>query len=202
MLALGAVPRGGAPHSLRRWLVAPRGRFAPPPLLTFCGGRSHPAGAPLPLGAASVAAALALLAPASGRLSLSVAGFPRRLALVARLGHPRCRVARRARPARVSLPRALPLVRSARAPRALASLRSSGSLRLLRPRAVGRSAPSAPARAPHTAGGSRSLSVARGGAFHAPRGISPPVTKLGFLFSPLAQTSLPPATNKTGILYN
>lgn len=92
MLALGAVPRGGAPHSLRRWLVAPRGRFAPPPLLTFCGWRSLPAGAPLPLGAASVAAALALLAPASGRLSLSVAGFPRRLALVARLGSPALRV--------------------------------------------------------------------------------------------------------------
>lgn len=83
---------GARPTSSRRWLVAPRGRFAPPPLLTLCGGRSHPAGAPLPLGAASVAAALALLTPASGRLSLLYAGYLRRLALVPRLGSPALRV--------------------------------------------------------------------------------------------------------------
>lgn len=192
---------GARPTSSRRWLVAPRGRFAPPPLLTLCGGRSHPAGAPLPLGAASVAAALALLTPASGRLLLLYAGYPRRLALVPRLGSPALRVlgvlarlgCRSLGLRRSSAPHALraPLPLCA-PPRPLCSP-ASGCRSLRSLCACPRSSP---------AGGSRSLSVARGGAFHAPRGISPPVTKLWFLFSPLAQTSLPPATNKTGILYN
>ena len=63
----------------------------PRSLPSVVGGRTL-AGAPLPLGAASVAAALALLTPASGRLSLLYAGYPRRLALVPRLGSPALRV--------------------------------------------------------------------------------------------------------------
>lgn len=113
---------------MRRWFVAPRGRFAPPPLLTFCGGRSLPLVAPLPLGAASVAAALALLAPASGRLTAIFSGLsaPPRSRRAAR--QPRPAGARRARSARVSLPQPLAFVSSVHAPRALASLRSTAPL--------------------------------------------------------------------------
>ena len=187
---------GARPTSSRRWLVAPRGRFAPPPLLTFCGGRSHPAGAPLPLGAASVAAALALLTPASGRLSLLYAGYPRRLALVPRLGSPALRVlgvlarlgCRSLGRCRSSAPYALraPLPLCA-PPRPLGSP-ASGCRSLRSLCACPRSSP---------AGGSRSLSVARGGAFHAPRGISPPVTKPKFYFRlPLKQACRPQQTKQ------
>lgn len=192
---------GARPTSSRRWLVAPRGRFAPPPLLTFCGGRVRPAGSPLPLGAASVAAALALLTPASGRLALFVAGYPRRLALVPRLGSPALRVlgvlvrlgCRSLGLCRSYAPYALraPLPLCA-PPRPLCSP-ASGCRSLRSLCACPRSSP---------AGGSRSLSVARGGRVPRPPRYLAASNKAKVLFSPLAQTSLPPATNKTGILYN
>lgn len=110
---------------------------------------------------------------------------------------PRPAGARRARSARVSLPRASPLVRSVHAPRALASLRSTAPLVLP---SLGLSLAPLPLRLPALLTPRGALAPCRslgGGAFHAPRGISPPVTKPKFYFRlPLKQACRPQQTKQ------